>query len=129
MTYFPPIDEVLAIHDRIIEASGGREGIFSFTLIHSAIERPKATFGGNDLYHSVYEKGAAMLHSLIQNHPFVDGNKRSAIAATARFFHLNGYELRLPIEETIQFTLKTQNKKTDFEEITYWLRKHAERKR
>lgn len=129
MTNYISIDEVLAIHDRVIKETGGKKGILDFALLHSATERPKATFGGTELYPSIFEKAASLMHSLIQNHPFNDGNKRTALAATSRFLHLNGYTLHHPFEETINFTLKIQNKKLAFEDIVYWLKKHSRKRR
>ncbi len=111
----------------MIKFSGGREGIFSFTLLHSATERPKATFGGNDLYPTIFEKAAALIHSLIQNHPFNDGNKRTALISMVRFLRLNGYVLKHPITSTVKFTLKIQKKKINFKEIVSWINKHIKK--
>ena len=111
----------------MVKKYGGREGVFDFALMHSAIERPKATFGGKELYPTIFDKAAAMIHSLIQNHPFADGNKRTALAITVRFLHLNGYKLIHPTKETIDFALRIQKKKTTFEQISSWLRKHSKK--
>lgn len=117
------------MHENIILETGGKGGIFSFTLLHSAIERPKATFAGHDLYPTIFEKAAAMIHSLIQNHPFDDGNKRTALAATVRLLYLNGYLLVHPVNETVKFTLNIQKKKYCFEEIASWLKTHSRKKK
>lgn len=125
MVNYSEIDEIIAIHDSVIKQTGGKDGIFSFTLLHSAIERPKATFGGNELYPTDFEKAAALVHSLIQNHPFNDGNKRTALLAMVRFLHLNGYVFQHPFIQTVNFTLKIQKKKMTFREIINWIKKHA----
>lgn len=125
MIYFLQIDEVLAIHDFILSETGGGKGIFSFTLLHSAVERPRATFAGYDLYPTIFDKAAALIHSLIQNHPFHDANKRTGLASTVRFLYINGFRLDHPLEETVNFTLEIQKKKFDFEEISLWLEKHC----
>jgi death-on-curing protein len=96
-------------------------------MLHSAVERPKATFSGKDLYPTIFEKGAALIQSSILNHPFDDGNKRTAITATARFFYINGYQLKLPLKESIQFTLNIDSQKISFEEIVSWLKKHTKK--
>lgn len=129
MTNFFDIDEILAIHDRIIKETTGRADVFSFTLLHSALERPKATFGGLDLYPTVFEKAAALVHSLILNHPFNDGNKRTALAAMVRFLYLNGYVLTHPYLSTVNFTLHIQKKKITFEDIVIWIKRHAKKSR
>ena len=127
MIYYLEIDEVLFIHEIIILLYGGRSDVYDFTMLHSAVERPKATFSGKDLYPTIFEKGAALIQSLILNHPFDDGNKRTAITATARFFYINGYQLKLPLKESIQFTLNIDSHKISFEEIVSWLKKHTKK--
>ena len=74
------LEDVLLYHERIIQESGGSEGIRDFGLLHSAIERPKASFAGKDLYQDIFTKAAALVHSLVLNHPFIDANKRTALA-------------------------------------------------
>ena len=127
MIYYLTIDEVLFIHEIMISLYGGRGDIHDFTMLHSAIERPKATFGGKDLYPTIFEKGAALIQSLILNHPFDDGNKRTAITAAARFFYINGYQLELSLKKSIQFALDIDSHKLSFEEIVSWFKKHAKR--
>jgi len=127
MIYYLTIDEVLFIHEIMISLYGGRGDIHDFTMLHSAIERPKATFGGKDLYPTIFEKGAALIQSLILNHPFDDGNKRTAITAAARFFYINGYQLELSLKKSIQFALDIDSQKLSFEEIVSWFKKHAKR--
>ena len=127
MIYYLEIDEVLFIHEIMISLYGGRGDIHDFTMLHPAIERPKATFGGKDLYPTIFEKAAALIQSLILNHPFDDGNKRTAVTSTARFFYINGYQLKLPLKKSIQFTLNIDSHKLSFEEIVSWFKKHAKR--
>ena len=125
--FYLEIDEILAIHDKVIEVSGGRPGILDFTLLHSATERPKATFGGKDLYVGVYNKATALILSLIQNHPFSDGNKRTGFVGTARFLYINGYDLSFTQAEAINFVQNVQGKKYKFQKISAWLKKHSKK--
>lgn len=118
------IDEVYAIHQRMIKIGGGRSDVHDFTLLHSAVERPKATFGGRNLYPSIWEKATALIHSLIKNHPF-DGNKRTAYYSTKRFFFINGYLLNANKEEVIKFTVSLDVKNLSKEKISIWLSKHC----
>jgi len=76
------IDEVYNIHEKMLKVGGGRFGIRDFTLIHSAVERPKASFAGRMLYHDIWFQAAALIQSLIKNHPFEDGNGRIARVLT-----------------------------------------------
>ncbi len=87
--------EVLELHRRIIEQSGGALGVRDFGLLESAIAQPQMAFGGDDLYSSLTEKSAALGFSIIMNHPFVDGNKRTGHAAVETFLVMNGWKLML----------------------------------
>lgn len=124
---FITLDEVLAIHDEMLIVAGGRAGIHDFTLLHSAIERPKAQFGGKFLYSSLWTMAAAMLQSLVKNHPFDDGNKRTAYASTARFLYKNGYKLRHALKETVLFMVGVDIKNKNLEEIAAWLKKNSKK--
>lgn len=125
MIRYVTLEEVLIIRDGVMEQTGGRKGILEFTLLHSAIERPKATFGGKELYPGVFEKAAALMHSLILNHPFNDGNKRTGLAITIWFLCQNGWLLAATEEEVIQFTLDIQKKHMVFEDVVSWLEAHT----
>lgn len=124
---FVSLEEVLAIHDRMLEVGGGREGVHSFTLLHSAIERPKAQFDGRFLYDSIWLMAAAMLHSLVKNHPFEDGNKRTAYFSTMRFLHKNGYLLEALTPEVVRFMVAVDTTNKSLDEIASWLKRHAKR--
>lgn len=97
--------EVLAIHDRLISTSGGSYGIRDESGLLSALGRPFQTFGGEDLHASVFAKAGALLHALCTNHPFVDGNKRTALVVAAYVLHREGIGLDIPIEEGEAFML------------------------
>ncbi len=85
--------EVLFIHFHVIERFGGTHGVLNLTGLESAVARPQATMEGDDLYASVLEKAAVLLHSLVLNHPFQDGNKRTALTAAGLFLRFNGMNL------------------------------------
>ena len=85
--------EVLELHRRLIDQSGGMAGIRDLGLLEASLAQPRQTFGGIDLYPELIEKAAALGFSLIQNHPFVDGNKRIGHAAMEITLVLNGVEL------------------------------------
>lgn len=79
------ISEAYTIHQLVIAWAGTKASIRDFTLLHSAVERPKASFNGRDLYPNVWLKAAALLQSICLNHAFSDGNKRTAWTTTHRF--------------------------------------------
>lgn len=126
-TKYISIDEVLIIHDDMIARYGGSFGIRDMGLIESALARPKASFGGDDLYPSIVEKAAALFHSLIFNHAFTDGNKRTTLTVTARFLFINGFELNASQEEIVSFPLWVNNTHPQIEEIAEWIEGHCKK--
>jgi death-on-curing protein len=121
------IDEILAIHKKMIDLFGGKKGIRDFTLLHAASERPKATFASRDLYPTIFDKAAALIQSLILNHPFNDGNKRTALAACALFMFYNYHLLKFSQKEAIQFVLKINSHQLKFDQISLWIKKHSKK--
>jgi len=126
-TKYISLDEVIAIHDNMVSLYGGSHGIRDLGLVESAISRPKATFGGADLYPDIFTKAAALFHSLMFNHAFVDGNKRTTISTTARFLNLNEYELDVSEREFVDFPLRVENNHLSLEEIAKWLEKNSKK--
>ena len=124
-TKYVSLEEVLIIHDDMVARYGGSFGIRDMGLIESALARPQASFGGVDLYPEIVDKAAALFHSLIFNHAFTDGNKRTTLTVTARFLSINGYELEATQEEIVSFPLWVDNTHPDIEEIAAWLKEHA----
>lgn len=120
-------EQVLFIHARLVTETGGMHGVRDVGLLQSAVERPRATFGGKDLYRDLFHKAAALMGSLIGNHPFLDGNKRTAISAAGLFLMLNGYELSASQKEFETFTLDMALKKKDVQAAATWFRKHTVR--
>jgi death-on-curing protein len=119
------IEEVLLLHARLIQRTGGSGGVRDLGLLDSALARPRATFGGEDLYPELWHKAAALMHSLIKNHPFVDGNKRTALTATGLFLELNGYTMTATNEEALDFTRQVVLGKIDVEAMAAWLENHT----
>lgn len=119
------IDEVHKIHTAIFVGRKHRASVRDFGLLHSAVERPKATFDNQDLYPTVFNKAAALLQSLTLNHPFTDGNKRTAWLSTKRFLFLNQFHLRAIKMEAVEFMLEVDNEKLSLSKISSWLKKHS----
>lgn len=89
---------VYEIHERVLaKGGGGLEGIRDASMLHAAVARPFATFGGIELYPTDFEKAAALFHSLIKSHPFMDGTKRTAFASAIYFLQERGYPARRPL--------------------------------
>jgi death on curing protein len=124
LIYLTPA-QVLFLHSRIIDETGGAHGLRDLELLESAVARPRASFGGVDLYPDLPSKGAALFHSLAKNHPFVDGNKRTAVAATGIFLARNGRRLTATNEELERFTVQVAEGGPSHEDITLWLSSHS----
>lgn len=119
------IEEAYRIHEIIIKHAGTKATIRDFALLHSALERPKATFSGKDLYPTIFSKAAALLQSICLNHPFTDGNKRTAWTVTHKFLWDNSYHLKSNRKEAADFMVYVDNQKPELKEISSWLRSHS----
>jgi len=122
-------EELLFIHSAIIDATGGLHGVRDLGLLLSIIEKPKLKFLGKEIYRSVFQKAAVYLESIAKYHPFVDGNKRTAIADALRFLNLNSYNFDAPDEEIENFILMVVEEKLDIDIIAKWLRKHSRKRK
>ena len=129
MTIYIDIVEVHEIHRAIIYSANTKAIVRDFSLLHSAVERPKATYAGRELYPNIFAKAASLLQSICLNHPFTDGNKRTAWGATKRFLWLNNYHLQANIKEAADFMVNVDNQKPNIVEITGWLKKHCRKKK
>ena len=116
--------EVVELHRHLLQATGGAPGICDFGALESAIAQPKATFAGVDLYPTLAEKAAALAFSLVQNHPFVDGNKRVGHAAMETFLVLNGSEIGAPVDDQERLVLDLAAGRIGRDDLTDWLRQH-----
>ena|SRR3989338_7787048 len=120
-------EQILFIHYRLIEETGGSHGILDLALLQSAVARPMAAFADNDLYPDTFTKAAALMHSIIKNHPFIDGNKRTAITSASIFLQRNNYILTASNKELEQFTLKIASENIEIEKIANWFKKHTKK--
>ena len=115
------------LYRKIIVQSGGTQGIRDLGALESALAQPRVTFGGKELYPTTIEKASALGFSLIQNHPFVDGNKRAGHAAMETFLVLNGFEIDASVDEQERLVLQVASGKLERDEFTTWLRGHIVR--
>jgi death on curing protein len=116
------LEQVLALHETQLQEFGGASGLRDEGALDAAINRPAMTFGGEDLYPDVGAKAGALLHSLVMNHPFVDGNKRVGAHAAVLFALLNGNEPAFTSEELVEVTLATARGEMSAEALAIWFR-------
>ena len=122
---FLSLGEVVELHRRLLAGSGGSPGLRDLGALESAVAQPRMMFDGADLYPDLASKTAAIGHALIQNHPFVDGNKRVGHASMDVFLVLNGHELTASIDEseaTILAIARGQMRRADFRD---WVATHV----
>lgn len=122
------IEEILVIHDYQIERFGGMEGIINLPLLESAINRPITNISGKDMYESVHEKAAVLAYTVIKNHPFVDGNKRTGLHSALTFLELNGYIITISQKMLVKIGLDIGGNKADLKKITAVFKKYSIRK-
>jgi death-on-curing protein len=121
---FLTLAEVLDLHRRIIAQSGGATGLRDLGMLEASVAQPRQTYAGTDLYPSLAMKGAALGFSLIQNHPFVDGNKRVGHAALEVMLMLNGSELIATVDEAERIILEVASGTTDRRVFSSWVESH-----
>lgn len=117
--------EALEIHSILIERFGGSKGVRSHELLDSALKRPYQTFDGKALYLKPIEKAAAILESIVKNHPFVDGNKRTGYVLTRLHLLNENLDIKADQEKKFQFVISVSKGQLSFEQIKDWLVKNV----
>lgn len=121
MTSYPVLEDVLSIHQMLIERFGGAHGLRDHGALESALARPQSGY-----YRDLIEEASALWESLSQNHPFIDGNKRVAITVAASFLSVNGYRLDFTDAEAYLFLIGLyETSRMRFAELDAWLRLHV----
>ena len=118
-------EQVLRIHRKMLERYGGAVGVRDPALLESAVVRPRLSAFGKDAYPTLFRKAAVLLHSLVKNHPFVDGNKRTGFAAMHLMLLLNGYDVTSTTVQEVSMTLHVAEGKTVPEQIESWIEKYG----
>jgi death-on-curing protein len=130
VTVYLSLEQVLELHRLELRRFGGSAGLRERGGPEAALARPQMTFAGEDLYPDVESKAAAVMHSLVMNHPFVDGNKRTGAAVAELFLNLNGVELEADDDDLVAVTLSVARGEVNAEALAIWLRqrsRHRER--
>ena len=117
--------QVLFIHARLTDETGGDHLLRDVGLLASAVARPMAAFAGEELYPDLFAKAAALMQSLVLNHPFLDGNKRTGIIAAALLLLRNGYRLTADNAELESFTFAVVNGRQTPDAMAAWFRAHT----
>ena len=114
-------EQIVSLHDALIEATGGSGGLRDNGLLESALSAPFQGFGETESFPSIQQKAARLGYGLIQNHAFVDGNKRIGTHAMLVFLALNGIELEYKQDELSDIILSVASSKSTFEDLVQWI--------
>ncbi|HEY4612302.1 MAG TPA: type II toxin-antitoxin system death-on-curing family toxin [Bacteroidota bacterium] len=129
MTNTRDVADVIKLHDSIVEQFGGLPGIRDEKLLSSALERPFTGLSdGTEFFPAIERKAAVLLHSLIQFHPFIDGNKRTAVAITQIYLRVSGFSWNYTQTEIVDFALDIANSVLNLDSISDWISKRVSNK-
>ena len=121
---FFEFEQVLKLHSSLIEKTGGMDGIRDQNLLDSSLKSLFQTFNGNELYPDIFDKASQLCYSLVENHPFADGNKRIGVHLTLLFLRLNNVNIEYSQAELIDFGLSIASGKMNKDDIKHWLLNH-----
>ena len=121
------LKQILILHEAMIKKHGGSLGLRDKGMFESAVFRPFATFAGSDLYSNIYLKCAAFVQSIVKNHPFIDGNKRTAYVGVFMMLKINKINLKVKKETAVKFMISVANENLSVDEIALWLKKYSKK--
>ena len=119
------VEEIVSLHERIIDKTGGSHGVRDKGLLESAVYSADNSFEDVEIYPSIEEKAARLMFALTSNHAFVDGNKRIGVFTMLITLELNGVSLKFLQEELIELGLSVADGSWDYERILDWIKSHA----
>ena len=122
-------EDILQIHSFIIDETGGSHGVRDREAIASAAQAPRQSFDGNEVYESLNKKAAVYLHRIIMNHPFVDGNKRTAVTTASIFLEENGYQIVAEEGNLENFAVRVVKDGLAVDVIAGWLEENSKRQK
>ena len=127
MTRYLNLEEILRLHFQVIEDFGGSHGVRDESRLKSVVVAPSQEAFGQEQYPSIFEKAAVYMRNIIGDHPFVDGNKRTAVTSAGIFLHRNGYRLSTHPKKLEDFAVNIAVRHLDVPEIAKWLKKNTKK--
>jgi death-on-curing protein len=123
------MSEVILIYEDQIRRYGGKYGMRDISLLSSALALPEATFEGKYLHKNIAEMASAYAYHISENHPFIDGNKRTALASALVFLDINGYEFTCPEELVYETMMKVANSEIKKQELGVYFKKYSKKQK
>lgn len=123
---FLQVEDVLMLHSNQVDLYGGEHGVRDLGLLDSAVAQPRATFGGEFLHADLFDMAAAYMFHIVQNHPFLDGNKRTGLVAALAFLDLNDVDIEAPKGSLYDLTIAAATGQADKPQIAAFFRSHAQ---
>lgn len=117
-------DEIISLHTKLISKTGGSDGLRDRGLLESAVYSAMGRFGDEEAYPTIEEKAARLMYALVNNHAFVDGNKRIGVLVMLTTLRLNSVELKFTQTELIELGLQTASGKADYEQVLEFIKSH-----
>jgi len=121
------MQQILHLHHSSLLEWGGQDGVRDQGFFESAWARPQQSYMGEDAYSDLFEKVAALMESLTKNHPFFDGNKRTALLSGLLFLNINGWRLKVPNEAVVEKILEIASSQIKLKELAVWLKEHSKK--
>ena len=118
------VEEIIALHDKLIERTGGSQGLRDQSLLESAVYSAMSAFGDSEAYPTVEEKAARLMFSITNNHAFVDGNKRIGLFVMLMTLQLNNIKIKYTQTELITLGLSVADGETEYIDILDWIMEH-----
>ena len=119
------VEDILLIHSAVVDETGGSHGVRDMNALLTMEALPQQAMFGNELYETIWKKSATYVRTIIFNHPFIDGNKRSAMACADMFLQFNGYEIKVKKGGVETFALSVIEKRLDIAEIAVWFKENS----
>ena len=119
------VDETLEMHRKLIARTGGLDGVRDIAMLEMSVLSSAQTFEDEELYPSIIEKAARVAFSICKNHPFVDGNKRTAMLAMLTVLRINQVKLNYTQAELISLGLGIADGTIDYQDIVFWIKVHS----
>ena len=113
--------QIMTMHTALVGATGGSDGVRDYGMLESALCAPFQTFGGQDVYPTILQKAARLGHSVVADHPFVDGNKRIGVHSMLVFLALNGVDINCSQQSLIETGLSLASGSMSYEQLLAWL--------